>query len=123
KGGRTACGSYFHHSTGRKHQGSVTTEGRSKPYYPAMCSRSKLFVAGLIVASKLIAGEVPVKVAHGHVILDSVYVNGRGPFTFLMDTGAQSTVITPELARKLGVKPTGRVVVVSASHEATVYSF
>jgi len=35
------------------------------------------------------------------------YVNGRGPFDFLVDTGASSSVISAELADQLGLARTG----------------
>jgi predicted aspartyl protease len=37
------------------------------------------------------------------LILVDVYVNGRGPFQFAIDTGTSTTAITPELAQELGV--------------------
>jgi predicted aspartyl protease len=33
-------------------------------------------------------------------------VNGRGPFRFIVDTGANHSTISPRLARQLGLKPT-----------------
>ncbi|MFX1560895.1 MAG: retropepsin-like aspartic protease, partial [Promethearchaeota archaeon] len=33
-----------------------------------------------------------------------VKVNGHGPFTFDLDTGASTTTITPQLAERLGIK-------------------
>ncbi len=38
------------------------------------------------------------------VLFVSGRVNGRGPFTFIVDTGATETVITPRTARELGVR-------------------
>jgi predicted aspartyl protease len=35
-----------------------------------------------------------------------VLVNGQGPFQFVLDTGASETVITPGVARKIGLKTT-----------------
>jgi predicted aspartyl protease len=37
------------------------------------------------------------------LILVDVQANGRGPFQFAIDTGTSTTVITPELAKQLGV--------------------
>lgn len=34
-----------------------------------------------------------------------VFINGQGPFPFAVDTGAERTVISAGLARKLGLKP------------------
>jgi predicted aspartyl protease len=41
----------------------------------------------------------------GRVVV-AVYVNGKGPFRFIVDTGATNSTITPELVRALGLKPT-----------------
>jgi clan AA aspartic protease (TIGR02281 family) len=39
----------------------------------------------------------------------SVMINGRGPFAFLVDTGAERTVISRELATSLGLAPGAKV--------------
>ncbi|MFW9975057.1 MAG: retropepsin-like aspartic protease [Candidatus Thorarchaeota archaeon] len=39
-----------------------------------------------------------------HLIGIPVHVNGRGPYEFVLDTGAGNSVITPELASKLGLE-------------------
>lgn len=46
-------------------------------------------------------------------ILAPVWLNGRGPFLFIVDTGANRTVLSPETARKLGIdaRNGGRAVV------------
>ena len=36
-----------------------------------------------------------------------VRVNERGPYEFILDTGAGTSVLTPELAHSLGIKRTG----------------
>lgn len=38
-------------------------------------------------------------------VLAPVYVNGVGPFAFVMDTGASSSVISPRVVRRLGLVP------------------
>jgi len=38
-------------------------------------------------------------------IVVPVTVNGKGPFRFIVDTGATNSTITPELVRSLGLKP------------------
>lgn len=40
----------------------------------------------------------------GRVVVP-VMVNGRGPFRFIVDTGANHSTISPRLARELGLKP------------------
>ena len=44
-----------------------------------------------------------------HRLTTEVYINGQGPFLFLVDTGADHSVITQELAAGLGL-PTGATV-------------
>ncbi|MFL6584605.1 MAG: aspartyl protease family protein [Chthoniobacterales bacterium] len=53
--------------------------------------------------------EVPFRLAGGAqpLILISVSVNGRGPFDFILDTGAGTTLLTPTLAEHLKVAITG----------------
>jgi hypothetical protein len=41
----------------------------------------------------------------GRVVVAAT-VNGKGPFRFIVDTGATHSTITPDLARALGLKPT-----------------
>jgi hypothetical protein len=41
----------------------------------------------------------------GRVVVPAT-VNGKGPFRFIVDTGATHSTITPDLARALGLKPT-----------------
>jgi predicted aspartyl protease len=41
------------------------------------------------------------------LILLPVEVNGEGPFEFILDTGAGTSLLTPELGQKLGIKVIG----------------
>lgn len=52
---------------------------------------------------------------HSHMGI-SATVNGSGPYEFMVDTGAQITVIAPALARELRLEPAGSL------HVATVAS-
>ncbi|TET08282.1 MAG: hypothetical protein E3J86_10985 [Candidatus Thorarchaeota archaeon] len=38
-----------------------------------------------------------------HLVGVPVHINGSGPYSFVLDTGAGNTVITPSLAEKLGI--------------------
>ncbi|HUQ95187.1 MAG TPA: retropepsin-like aspartic protease [Bryobacteraceae bacterium] len=58
---------------------------------------------------------VRLRAAGPYFLVDGIHVNGQGPFRFLLDTGAQSTAVTPQLARKLSLRPTYRVEVVSVN--------
>lgn len=64
-----------------------------------------------------LSAAVPLHRAGNHLFVDGVCVNGRGPYRFLLDTGAQSTVIDPALAGSAGLRPTYRVQVVSVNGE------
>jgi predicted aspartyl protease len=46
--------------------------------------------------------EVPIQIA-GRVIFLKGTVNGQGPLTFILDTGATETVLTPRAAQRLGI--------------------
>ncbi len=48
---------------------------------------------------------MPIELVSNHVYLD-VRLNGKGPFRLLCDTGGVN-VVTPELARQLGLEPQG----------------
>jgi predicted aspartyl protease len=41
------------------------------------------------------------------LLLVSAHVNDNGPFTFILDTGAGTCLLTPELAERLGIEITG----------------
>jgi hypothetical protein len=43
---------------------------------------------------------------NGRPVVDMVYVNGHGPFRFLVDTGANVNLIAGSLARKIGMEMT-----------------
>lgn len=55
---------------------------------------------------------VQVKIAHGQddaalVLLPDITINGQGPFTFALDTGASTSLIDQPLARKLNLPQNG----------------
>ena len=51
-------------------------------------------------------------------IVVPVTINQTGPFDFILDTGAQITIIDPALASELGLKPEGTVGLVSLADRA-----
>jgi len=55
--------------------------------------------------------SIPVRVVHdgagGTAILVGVTIGGKGPFTFVLDTGAESSLIDSATAKRLGLKVTG----------------
>jgi predicted aspartyl protease len=46
-----------------------------------------------------------VRTIGGYLMVVSVSINDRGPFDFLVDTGTNTTLIDPELAKELGLTP------------------
>jgi predicted aspartyl protease len=44
--------------------------------------------------------------AHAPLILVPTFVNGQGPYDFVLDTGASATLLSPELAERLGLTAT-----------------
>jgi Aspartyl protease len=54
----------------------------------------------------------PVRIVHGAqdstTVLVSVTINGRGPFTFALDTGASTSLVDSGVASQVGLTPVGR---------------
>lgn len=50
--------------------------------------------------------RVPFNLDHGKIVVEAK-INGRGPFPFLLDTGAGANVLNEDLADELGLKATG----------------
>ena len=55
-----------------------------------------------------ITGEVRMLVRDGHPIVGGVFVNGHGPYQFLLDTGTNVDLIEAHLAEAIGLTPTFR---------------
>ena len=49
------------------------------------------------------------------LILDQVYLNGQGPFRMMVDSGNESSLLRPEVARRLGLHPAYAVERITAS--------
>jgi predicted aspartyl protease len=66
--------------------------------------------AGTATTGAAVAGEeIRYREAWGYAVVVPVYIQGLGPFEFLLDTGADTTVVHPDLARRLGLRPTARI--------------
>jgi len=52
------------------------------------------------------------------LIVIPVRINQKGPFDFMVDTGSQLTVVDPSLAVELGLKPQGKVGLISVANYA-----
>lgn len=61
------------------------------------------------------AAALPLLQVEHALVLENVYLNDAGPFRMLIDTGAQTSAVTPEAARRAGVSARFRVEHVSAA--------
>jgi hypothetical protein len=66
----------------------------------------RLLICSLIIVAIPLHGATKLHVAEGRPIVDGVYVNGHGPFRFLLDTGANVNLVETGLARKIGMNAT-----------------
>lgn len=54
-------------------------------------------------------------IVNGRPTVGGVFLNGQGPFRFLLDTGAQANLVEPSIARKLGLAPTSQVAIATVA--------
>jgi len=75
--------------------------------WPLVLTASALTNAG--AASPALAPDAVHFKLHGdYLVVLPVMVNGAGPYSFLLDTGAAATVIDPDLQRQLDAPPAGK---------------
>src|SRR3989338_6271722 len=75
---------------------------RSSFYHQTLFFVTLLFVFHLYFPI-VMGGEISFQLEK-HVIFVKGFINGRGPYTLILDTGATKTVVTPPTARSLGIK-------------------
>jgi hypothetical protein len=63
---------------------------------------------------------IKMHVIQGRPVVDHVYLNGSGPYKFLLDTGAHSNQVDAKLAHALGLKPSYKVEMFTASSAVRV---
>ena len=63
---------------------------------------------------------IRVRIIHDRFVLVPVMVNGTGPYSFLLDTGATSTMLSPALASRLRLSAAGSAVQETATHAGPV---
>lgn len=86
----------------------------------AFMTRIQTLIFSLIIAAVPSPGAVKMQVEEGRPIIDGVYVNGHGPYRFLVDTGANVNLIETGLARKIAMNPTFQVdLATSTGHTPT----
>jgi aspartyl protease len=61
-----------------------------------------------------------VRTLGGYLMVVSVFINDRGPFDFLVDTGTNTTLLAPELAAELELKPKDKLQLASLGSSTTV---
>src|ERR1044071_3837047 len=90
-------------------------------------ARVRLAALGLLllinVACPLVVraeGSVGLRLLGGRLPVVPVYLEGQGPFDFVLDTGTNSTIVTPEVAARLGLRPADRVTLVTVAGERDV---
>lgn len=69
----------------------------------------------LLLGNNICAETVNFTLRRGHLIVIPVTLNGLGPYDFLLDTGANTTLITPEFARQLRLRPLDRIELVTVA--------
>jgi predicted aspartyl protease len=69
----------------------------------------------LCLSRSAVATPVNFTLRHGHLIVIPVTINGAGPHDFLVDTGASTTFVTPELAQQLRLRPIDRMELVTVT--------
>ncbi len=63
---------------------------------------------------------LPVRTLRGYLMIAGVTINDHGPIAFLIDTGTNTTLIDPQLAAELSLKPKDRLQLTSLSNSAGV---
>jgi len=85
-----------------------------------MLRRTAIVCALLVIAGALgLEGRrepgLKLHLINGHPIVEGVFVNGSGPYRFLVDTGSTLNHFDSKIARKVGLKAAYRANVVSAN--------
>ena len=73
--------------------------------------------AGVAEAASGVARPVKFRLLAGTPVVDGVYLNGRGPYRFLIDTGSQRSRISQKLAEELEWKASFRTRIITQTDE------
>src|ERR1700689_1773427 len=60
-------------------------------------------IFSLGIAAGPLFGGVKLQIREGRPIVDGIYVNGHGPYLFLLDTGTNVNLIETHLAKSIGM--------------------
>jgi len=77
-------------------------------------------ICSLIIAAGCLFGGAKLQVRDGRPVVDGVYVNGHGPYRFLVDTGSNVNLIEAGIAKKIGMNATFQVDLASAAGKVAV---
>jgi len=102
---------------------TVAASGLALPSAPAPTDRPDAAAPTAPVPAPAPAADIPISPTETSVVLDSeqdrylrmtvpVTIEGFGPFRFMVDTGAQATVVTPELRDQLQLRSLGVATVI-----------
>ena len=83
-------------------------------------SSLNILICSFIIAAGPLLGDVKLHVSGGRPIADGVYVNGHGPYRFLLDTGTNVNLIDVNLARSIELKATFRTQLTSSTGATSV---
>ena len=73
------------------------------------------------MAGSMRAGRVvKVKIIAGTPVADGVFLNGQGPYRFLLDTGSEANLLDVVLAGKLGIEPEFQARLITAAGTTAV---
>lgn len=97
----------------------VDEQGQPIAWPPPRASLSAPSLASPRTASRTGNG---LQLIRGHPVVDGVYINGHGPYRFLVDTGSQPNEVDLKLARSIGLQPDYQVEVVTPAGSTFVHA-
>jgi predicted aspartyl protease len=74
-----------------------------------ICCRVPMFAVAPAAPNPELTSTVHSRTIQGFLMVAGVSINGQGPYNFLIDTGTNTTLIDPELAAELAMKPVDRM--------------
>src|SRR3984957_6897182 len=77
-------------------------------------------ICSLIIGALPMFGGVKIQVVEGRPVVDGVYINGHGPYRFLVDTGSNVNLIESGIAKKIRMYATFQVDLASAAGKFTL---
>src|SRR5262249_31682248 len=82
---------------------------------------TRTILTALLLATAAFAADEKLIDVDGYLLVQT-RVNGKGPYLLLLDTGASSSAVTPEVARAAGLTPKSRTRLITAQGGTVVPS-